>query len=195
MLGVVHTHPGKLRHPSHGDYDGDRVWVRNLRGEEGVFGIGTVFKPRVPTGPHAEVAQHPDPHTQTFGDMRFDWYALGTEDKRYAPVPVELTVGPDLAASLRPVWDLIEEHAERLDRLARQLAKVRFIVGKGREGPALTVEVGLGEPKQRIRVMLEGKTVRYFYEADGQATPTDLPAGTAPDQGVYLLLAELAARE
>ena len=195
MVGVVHTHPGKLRHPSRGDFEGDRVWVRNLRGEEGVFGIGTVFMPRVPTGPHAEVAEHPDPQTQTFGDLRFDWYTLGVDDKRYTPVPVELTVGPDLAACLRPIWDLIEEHAERLDRLARQMAKVRFVVGKGKEGPALTLEVGLGDPNKRIRVVLEGKTVRYFYEADGQVSQPDLPTGTAPDQGIYLLLAELAARE
>jgi hypothetical protein len=166
-----------------------------LRGEEGVFGIGTVFTPRVPAGPHAAVAEHPDPQTQTLGDMRFDWYTLGAADKRYTPTPVELTVGPDLAAPLRPVWDLIESHAERLDRLARQLAKVRFVVGKGKEGPALTIEVGLGEPNQRIRVVLEGKAVRYFYEADGTVVQPDLPTGTAPDQGIYLLLAELAARE
>lgn len=195
MLGVVHTHPGKLRHPSRGDFDGDRVWVRNLRGEEGIFGIGTVFTPRVPTGPHVEVAEHPDPQTQTFGDMRFDWYMLGVNDNRYTPVPVELTVGPDLAASLRPIWGMIEEHAERLDRLARQMAKVRFLVTEGKDGPALTVEIGLGEPGQRIRVVLEGKTVRYFYEADGQVSHPDLPTGMAPDQGVFLLLAELAARK
>jgi proteasome lid subunit RPN8/RPN11 len=42
MLGVVHTHPGSLRHPSDGDYQGDSQWVRVLRGCEGVFGIGTV---------------------------------------------------------------------------------------------------------------------------------------------------------
>src|SRR5262245_32627439 len=32
ILGVVHTHPGSLRHPSDGDYEGDRVWVGQLRG-------------------------------------------------------------------------------------------------------------------------------------------------------------------
>ena len=40
-LGVVHTHPGSLRHPSDGDFRGDGQWVANLRGKEGVFGIGT----------------------------------------------------------------------------------------------------------------------------------------------------------
>jgi hypothetical protein len=43
-------------------------------------------------------------------------------------------------------------------------------------------------------VLLEGKSVRYVYEAGGQAFQPDLPAGVAPDQGVFLLLAELAAR-
>src|SRR5262245_26679576 len=32
MLGVVHTHPGSLRHPSDGDYRGDIQWVGQLRG-------------------------------------------------------------------------------------------------------------------------------------------------------------------
>jgi len=41
ILGVVHTHPGSLRHPSDGDYAGDSQWVRHLRGGEGIFAIGT----------------------------------------------------------------------------------------------------------------------------------------------------------
>jgi hypothetical protein len=193
LLGVVHTHPGRLRHPSRGDYDGDRVWVRNLRGEEGVFGIGTVDKNR---GRRAEtvVGGHPRPHVQTLGELRFDWYTLGADDPRYRPAPVELAIGPDLASPLRGVWDVIEEHATRLDRLARQMAKVRFDVVEGKDGPALAVSVGLGRPGELIRVVLEGKTARYVYESGGDAFLPDLPAGTAPDQGVYLLLAELAAR-
>lgn len=190
LLGVVHTHPGRLRHPSHGDYDGDRVWVRNLRGEEGVFGIGTVHR-ESKTG---AVAGHPQPHAQVLEGLRFDWYTLAPDDRKYRPVPVELTIGPDLATPLRDVWDVIEQHAARLDRLARQMTRVRFDVTDGKDGPALGVTVGLGEPGQAIRVLVEGKTVRYFYEAGGEGFQADLPAGVAPDQGVYLLLAELAAR-
>ena len=48
IVGVVHTHPGSLRHPSDGDYRGDREWVANLRGREGVFGIGTADAPGTP---------------------------------------------------------------------------------------------------------------------------------------------------
>jgi hypothetical protein len=190
LLGVVHTHPGRLRHPSHGDYDGDRVWVRNLRGEEGVFGIGTASREAKPS----TVAGHPQAHAQVLEGMRFDWYTLAPDDRKYRPAPVELTIGPDLATPLRDVWDVIEQHAARLDRLARQMTRVRFDVTDGKDGPALGVTVGLAEPGQAIRVLMEGKTVRYFYEAGGEGFQADLPAGVAPDQGVYLLLAELAAR-
>jgi hypothetical protein len=86
---------------------------------------------------------------------------------------------------------VVEEHGERLDRLARQFAAVRF---DPTDGPALAVTVGLAEPGESVRVVLEGKTARYFYMAGGEVFQPDLPAGVAPDQGVYLLLAELAAR-
>jgi proteasome lid subunit RPN8/RPN11 len=191
LLGVVHTHPGRLRHPSQGDYQGDRNWVRNLRGEEGVFAIGTVDGGRLR---QTAVAIRPQPQVQVYEGLRFDWYTLAPGDKRYRPVPVEVTIGPDLATPLRDVWPLIEEHAGRLDRLARQMARVRFDVTDGKDGPALGVTVGLGEPGTAIRVLLERKTVRYFYEAGGEGFQADLPAGVAPDQGVFLLLAELAAR-
>jgi hypothetical protein len=200
LLGVVHTHPGTLRHPSDGDYRGDKEWVTQLRGGEGVFGIGTAdgesgTRPRAngvqPHGP--AVSDHPAAHAQLWGGLRFSWYTLCEGDKRYRPVPVELEIGPDLARPLRPVWGLIEEHAERLDRLARQLTKVRFAVTGGKAGPALAVTVGLADPGHAVRVVLEGKEVRYYYEAGGDIFQPDLPEAR-PDQGVYLLLAELAAR-
>src|SRR5205809_14880 len=37
LVGVAHTHPSSLRHPSDGDYRGDVGWVSQLRGGEGVF--------------------------------------------------------------------------------------------------------------------------------------------------------------
>src|SRR5262249_28845468 len=65
ILGVVHTHPGSLRHPSDGDLRGDREWIAHLRGKEGVFGIGTA------DGAEANgslFAAQPRPHVQTMGD-------------------------------------------------------------------------------------------------------------------------------
>ena len=184
LLGVVHTHPGTLRHPSSGDFRGDREWVQNLRGGEGIFGIGTVAD-RVPkTG----VAIHPQPQTLQYADLRFDWYTLAEGEKKYRPVPVELTIGPDLAKPLRKIWTDIENHAVAIDRLARQLTNVQFEVGE-----SLNILVELAANGQ-LRACIEGKSVRFFYEVGEDAFQIDLPAGTRPDQGIYLILAELAVR-
>jgi len=118
---------------------------------------------------------------------------LAAGEKKYHEVPVVLTIGPDLAKRLRPVWPAVEAFAERLERLARQQAEVRFEVAAGKAGAALVAVVGLAEPNQAVRVVIEGKEVRYYYESNGEAFQVDLP-DAAPDQGVYLLLAELAAR-
>ena len=190
LLGVVHTHPGSLRHPSRGDFEGDRGWVPQLRGGEGVFGIGTADAADDRAG--TPVSNSPKPHVQCLGDLRFTWYTLAAGDKKYKPVPVGLAVGPDLGQPLRPVWGAVEAHAERLERVARQQARVRFEVS---DGPALAVTVGLADTGKAVRVVIgpDGKGVRYFYETDGQAFQVDLP-DAPPDQGLYLLLAELAAR-
>jgi proteasome lid subunit RPN8/RPN11 len=191
LLGVVHTHPGSLRHPSRGDLRGDREWVPQLRGGEGVFGIGTADAG--PESGDSRISHRPHRHMQCLGPLRFTWYTLAAGDRKYREVPIELTIGPDLARPLRPVWAAIEEHADRLDRLARQQARVRFDVAEGRHGPALAVTVGLADPGHAVRVLLEGKEVRFYHEAGGQLLQADLP-DTPPDQGVYLLLAELAGR-
>ncbi len=192
MLGVVHTHPGSLRHPSHGDLKGDREWIKQLRGGEGVFGIGTADaetdKEATPTG------TNPKPHMQCLGALRFSWYALAEGDGQYRETPISLTLGPDLARPLRAVWREIEHHAERLERLARQQAKVMFEIVQGHEGPALNAIVPLAEPDHALRVAIEGKEVRYYYEAGGDVFQADLP-DASPDQGIYLLLAELAGRK
>ena len=190
LLGVVHTHPGSLRHPSRGDLEGDRDWVPQLRGGEGVFGIGTADAADDPGG--TPVSSSPKPHAQCLGGLRFTWYALAAGDKKYRPLPAELCLGPDLGAPLRPVWGAVEAHAERLERLARQQARARFAVA---DGPALTLTVGLAEAGAAARVVVaaDGKEVRYYYEAGGEAFRVDLP-DAPPDQGLYLLLAELAAR-
>jgi len=191
MLGVVHTHPGSLRHPSKGDLRGDLEWVPQLRGGEGVFGIGTADAEKDAGG--TPICSHPQPHVQTLGPLRFSWYTLATGEKRYREIPIELTIGPDVAKYLRPVWKVIEEHADRLDRLARQQAKVRFDVVDGKQGPALSATLVLADPVKAVRVTMEGKEVRYFYESGGETFQVELP-DALPDQGVYLLLAELAAK-
>jgi len=184
----VHTHPGSLRHPSDGDYRGDSQWVAQLRGKEGVFGIGTAD---APADSEPGVAWQPAPHRQCLGGLSWCWYALAVNDRQYRALPIEIVLGPDLAQDLRPVWDLIEAHAARLDALARQLARVSFEVVT--EPPTLVVTVPMTRPGTAIRVGLSGKEVRYLVLDQGSALVADLPEPRI-DQGVYLLLAELAAQ-
>jgi proteasome lid subunit RPN8/RPN11 len=189
MLGVVHTHPGSLRHPSDGDYRGDSLWVGQLRGGEGVFGIGTADGG---PGNGTPVARQPRPNVQTFGKHCLSWYALGKGDRNYRPLPVELTLGPDLARPLHLVWSEIEDNAGPLNRLLRQQIGTRFEVVEGKQGPALAVTMPLAEPQTDLRVLLEGRQVHYYLLRDGEPLVAD-PGESRVDRGIYLLLAELAS--
>lgn len=189
ILGVVHTHPGTLRHPSDGDYRGDSQWVERLRGQEGVFGIGTADA----GSSESLYARQPRPHVQCLDGLCFSWYALGAEDADYRPLPYRLTLGPDLARPLHAVWPEIEAHAGPLDRLFRQQAGVTFGVVPGSNGPALAVFVPLAEPGDAIRVLMEGKEVSYFVQRGDDLLVADLPEPRV-DRGVYLMLADLAAQ-
>lgn len=188
IVGVVHTHPGSMRHPSDGDYRGDSEWVARLRGGDGVFGIGTVDA-AAPV--EALYARQPRPHVQCLDDLSFCWYALAAGDVDYRPLPYRLTLGPDLARPLHAVWPEIEAHAEALDRLFRQQTGITFAVVNGTHRPALAVRVPLAEPGDGIRVIMEGKEVSYYVLRGGQTLAADLPESRI-DRGVYLALAELA---
>jgi hypothetical protein len=191
MLGLVHTHPGSLRHPSDGDFAGDSKWVRHLRGGEGIFGIGTAdARP----GEGALFAEQPRPHVQTMGELRLSWYSLRAGSSSYRPLPVALTIGPDLARPLHSVWTTIEAHAERLERLARQQTGVTFSVADDERGRALVVQVPLAEPGAAVRARVTEKEVRYYLVRDGRLLEADCTDDRV-DRGIYLLLAELAAQE
>jgi proteasome lid subunit RPN8/RPN11 len=190
MLGVVHTHPGSLRHPSDGDFRGDSIWVGQLRGGEGVFGIGTADHH---FGNGSVYARQLKPHVQCMGDMCLSWYALRQGENHYRPLPYSLTLGPDLARPLHPVWSTIELHAEQLERLYLQQAGVTFEVGAGNHGPALSVNIPLAEPRDKVCVVLEGNDICYFV-ARGEELFRVNSTEERIDRGVYLLLAELAAK-
>src|SRR5262249_58194162 len=118
-------------------------WVGQLRGGEGVFGIGTADgEPAAGT----VIARQPRSHVQCLGELSLSWYCLGHGDHRYRPVPVSLTLGPDLARPLHGVWSVVEEHAEPLDRLCRQQAGVVFQAVARLYGPALAGPVRPPEP-------------------------------------------------
>jgi hypothetical protein len=161
-----------------------------LRGTEGVFGIGTADgSPAAGT----VVATQPHPNLQCLGELCFSWYALRQGERNYRTVPVGLTLGPDLARPLHSVWTTIEVHADRLDRLCRQQAGITFQVVTGDYGPALAVNIVLAEPGAALRLVLEGKEVRYHVARGDQLLAVD-PHEVQVDRGVYLLLAELAGQ-
>jgi hypothetical protein len=190
IVGVVHTHPGSLRHPSDGDFRGDSAWVAGLRGGEGVFGIGNADGKE---GAAPLFAQQPRPNVQCFGKLRFSWYTLARGDTAYRPVPVELTIGPDLARSLHPLWPTLEAHAERIDRLYLQQAGMRFEATTDEKGPGLMLTLPLADDGEAVRVLVRQKEVRYYVMRGGELLAVQFNDDYV-DRGVYLLLAELAGR-
>jgi proteasome lid subunit RPN8/RPN11 len=188
MLGVVHTHPGSLRHPSDGDYRGDIEWVGQLRGGEGVFGIGTADGK---FAGHADEIWSPRDNIQALGDLCLTWYSLRTEARNYRTMPVQLVDGPDLAASLRSVWPILEEHGERLEKLTQQLAKVSFDVVPYEQHSALAVNVVLPSSARNLRAVLLEKEIHYFLVREGAVLAADLREPYV-DRGIYRLLADVA---
>lgn len=191
ILGVLHTHPGSLRHPSDGDYRGDIQWVGRLRGKEGVFGIGTADVRPQNGKTHSLVAYQPQKHMQIMGELCLSWYSLREGDRGYRPLPIELTIGPDLAAPLRPVWSTIETHAEQLERLCLQQAGVQFEMITEKEEAALAIQLKLARRGEFLRVLLNEGGARYYWLRDDDLIEVD-PKEPKVDRGVYLILAELA---
>ena len=190
IVGVVHTHPGSLRHPSDGDYRGDSLWVGQLRGREGIFGIGTADG----SGVENVVARQPKPHVQELGGLFFHWYALADGDARYRPLPLQLTIGPDLAQPLHALWNVIEKHADALERLAVQQSGISFRTLAHAGKPALCVECKLAEPYHSLRLLLGEQGVGYYLVRNDDLVEVD-PKEKLIDRAVYLILAELAGRD
>jgi proteasome lid subunit RPN8/RPN11 len=213
MVGVVHTHPGSLRHPSDGDYQGDSLWVSRLRGCEGVFGIGTADA-RPPNGKAVTYAEH----MQARDELCFSWYALGAGDRRYRRLPVTIVPGPDLARPLHPLWDTIELHAMALDGLCQQLTQVSFETGasdsaagdavagnaaagnaaagdeaasNGAPSAALVARLPLPDKAGSVRILLHGEQAQFFLDREDELTEIH-PEESQLDRAVFLVLAELA---
>jgi hypothetical protein len=191
MLGVVHTHPGSLRHPSDGDYRGDIQWVGQLRGGEGIFGIGTADGK---FAGHADEIWSPRENIQALGDLCLTWYSLRTEGRNYRSIPVQLVAGPDLAAPLRSVWPILEENGERLERLTELLAKVSFEVLPYEQHSALAVNVALPGIERKLRAVLSEKEIRYFLMHEEAVLAADL-RDPYVDRGIYRLLADVASSD
>lgn len=177
VIGVVHTHPGDMRYPSSGDLHGDLRWVSRLRSRSGVFAIGT--------------ADHEGPAGESggLGELCFSWYTLAEGDSNYRPTSVDIIDGGDLGDLLRPVWGPIEVHAESLNRLCRQLARVRILPCGGAADSYLDVRIELAA-NQFLRLLLSDRDARYYWEGEGKLIAID-PQEPRVDRAVYLVLAEL----
>jgi len=190
MLGVVHTHPGSLRHPSDGDFRGDSQWVGRLRGREGLFGIGTADGQ---VRNDELLSEKPQPHVQAHGELLLSWYALGENDQQYRPLDVQLTPGPDLALPLHGIWEIIEEFCEPLERLCRQQVGVTFDIVPGQIGSALAVSMKLAEQNSSLRIVLEGTEAAIYWQRGQELLAVDSAEGPL-DRRVYLVLAELVGK-
>jgi proteasome lid subunit RPN8/RPN11 len=186
LLGVVHTHPGSLRHPSEGDWHGDSRWVGRLRGREGVFGIGTADA-HAPEG----FISNPSPHRQIRGPLSFCWYALAHGDRRYRTIPVGITLGDDLAAPLQKCWESLERHAIPLERLFRQ--QVGFTMEELElDGKSLlSARLPLVEPDRSLRILIDHDDVRWYLEEDDRLTAIRPDPGPL-DANAYAIMAKLA---
>jgi proteasome lid subunit RPN8/RPN11 len=189
ILGVVHTHPGSLRRPSQGDYRGDREWVKLLRGGEGAFAIGTAENGASNGQP---AAVQPSPSSQRFHGLRFDWFALASEDRNYRALPVQVTLGPDVAAPLHRVWETMEAHAPALEHLCRRLAGIGFAIDETPQREAVIVTLPPHEG-HALRVVLRGAAAEFYVIRGGEVLAVNV-AETAVDRGVFLILAELSSR-
>ncbi len=189
VLGVVHTHPGKLRHPSDGDLRGDREWIKNLRGQEGVFAIGTAEGNRSESG----LSRQPRANVQGLGNLSFSWYSLREGEQKYRNLPVQLTLGPDLAKSLQKIWSTIEAHAKPLERLCQQQAHISFELVDVDDKPdkVLAVRFDLAEPDLALNLLLEGHDARYLL-LRGDDVNEIAPENKRIDRKVYEILSELA---
>jgi hypothetical protein len=94
---------------------------------------------------------------------------------------------------LHEIWPTLEVHAERIERLYRQQVGVRFEVTADEWGPGLILTLPLAEGGDSVRVVVRHKGVRFYVERGGAVLEVQHQDDLV-DHGVYLLLAELAAR-
>lgn len=185
LLGVVHTHPGSLRHPSGGDYRGDIRFITRLRGRQGVFAIGTADDHGPP-----EIAAT-DEHRLSRGPLGFSWYTLAEADDTYQRQSVEIIAGDDLAGGLAASWPILETHAAALEALCQTLANVEL--GAGGDG-TISLAVPLPANRGQLRVLLAHDAPRYYVEVENAALSVDAAAANV-EHGVLAILAELAGRK
>lgn len=178
VLGVAHTHPGRLNRPSHGDFQGDSLWVSKLRKREGLFAIGVwdfhelMNSPREPAnaggGATADIRGGCST-SQTRGRASFYWFALAEGEGWYRHLPVEETPGDDFGREVRAHWEVIEHFAGSIDRLIRMQPALQpgLIPVEVMETPTMVLCQPLAREGEELQVVLQGREVGFFRMSAG----------------------------
>lgn len=186
VLGVIHTHPGHLRHPSSADYRGDITWVANLFGNEGVFGIGTVEHGQTTESKPYEIRQQ---------HLRFSWYALHVNDRNYRRISVELVPGPDVGHLVRSVWHEIEWTAPVLNPLLELIHKSRLEIIPTTTNAMLNLTIKHPSREMALLIEIERDDCRYWLLDQRQKQPQRIPLSPEhPNDRVDLNVLSLCLR-
>lgn len=192
VLGLFHTHPGKMRRPSSGDFRGDIEWVKSISGRQGIFGIGTVEN-ATESYEKSHVANFVSSNAFDWNNLRFSWYSLLQGDTDYKNVKIRWTLGPDLADFLSGHWSILEKNAEAIERILSQQNGSTCDVISYQGEKAFCLLVPTTYPKGVIRAFILGENVKYFFENSEQQFAIDVEENNV-DRGIYLVLAELGKK-
>ena len=207
VLGVAHTHPGRMCRPSHGDYQGDSEWVPNLVQKEGLFAIGVwsmeQFKLKDKDFTANTIKDEDDDAevrgdgnrantTHEEGSAQFHWYALAAGDTWYRHLALETVEGVDLAANILGHWPVIEQYAGSIDRLIRMQGHLEMnLLPMGVcDEPTLLLRQTLARPGEELQVVLQGREMVFFHMVRGEPEEIGAP-GERLDTAFYEVLSRL----
>lgn len=203
VLGVAHTHPGRLNRPSQGDYQGDSLWVSKLRKREGIFAIGVWDFDHFLnfSAGHPNYQQEDDPadvrgesySSHSSGRARFFWFALAEGEKWYRHLSLEETPGKDLGHEIRGHWEVIEEFAGSIDRLVRMQPALQMglIPLEMMEVPTMVLCQPLAREGEELQVILQGGEVGFFRMTSENSEEIVGPSDRL-DAAFYEVMARLA---
>jgi len=202
VLGVAHTHPGRLNRPSHGDYQGDSLWVPKLRKREGIFAIGVWdFDKTLNSGCDAAKYQLEEDDgadvrgvcssSHSSGRAHFFWFALAQGDGWYRHLSVEEMPGEDLGREIRGHWEVIEHFAGSIDRLVHMQPALQMglIPLEMMEVPTMVLCQPLAREGEELQVVLQGREVGFF-----RMTPENPEEIVGPSERLDAAFYEVMAR-
>lgn len=184
IVGIVHTHPGSMRHPSDGDLHGDKQWIRQLQYAEGLFAIGTADG-------RASAA---NASTTVVNGLCFSWYALGADDADYRRAEIDVLAGADVGSPLRDIWAAVEWSNKPINRICQLFAAVRLGIITEDGVAWVRVAIVLPWPGQQLYILLSTTEVRYYWE-DGQSLVAIDPQEADIEVALLMILTELTRKQ